>query len=181
MKRAFLAAFAISLVLVGTVLCGAGAGLAYLVVPEGPTRYATAIFSFAVPLGWKCRREHLDHVCDSGLPPHDSIVVFALKQRGVQDTMEAYEDHLRGPIAAPGDEGRQAEFVSVKRVRIAGADWLEGVRKNSEVKNYETTYLASITAEAAILFTFSVHEPAAPERRRELRSMADSLVIYQRR
>jgi hypothetical protein len=71
--------------------------------------------------------------------------------------------------------------VSLKRVLLAGADWVEGVRRNSEVKNYETTYLASLTAEAAVLFTFSVHEPAAPERRHELRSMADSLVIYQRR
>lgn len=181
MNRSFLTAFALSLVSVGILLCGAGAGLAYLLVPEVPKRYATGIFSFAVSPSWKCRREHLDHVCDSGLPPFDSIVIFTLKQRGLQDTLEAYEDHLRKPMTAAGDKGGQAEFVSLRRVRIAGSDWVEGIRRNSEVTNYETTYLAGVTAESAVLFTFSVHEPATSERRRQLRSMADSLVIYQRR
>ncbi|MCK1707715.1 MULTISPECIES: hypothetical protein [unclassified Bradyrhizobium] len=181
MSRSFVTAFALSLVSVGLLLCGAGAGLAYLLVPEAPRRYATAIFSFAVPPGWTCRREQLDYICDSGHPPFASIVIFTMKHRGTHDTLDAYEDHLRGPIPAVGNKSGEAELVSLKRVRIAGTDWVEGIRKNSEVPNYETTYLAGITAEAAVLFTFSIHEPADPKRRRQLRSMADSLVIYQRR
>lgn len=181
MNRSFLVAFAISFVSVGILLCGAGAGLAYLLVPGAPKRYATTIFSLAVSPGWKCRREYRDHVCNFGQPPFDSIVVFTLKQRGPQDTLEAYEEHLRGPIAAAGKNGGQADFVSLRRVRIAGTEWVEGTRRNSEVANYETTYLAGITAESAVLFTFSVHEPATPDRRRQLRTMADSLIIYQRR
>jgi hypothetical protein len=178
MTKSVLAAFVLSFVCVVTILCGAGSGIAYLLVPEPARRYATATFSFAIPPGWACRRENLEHVCDNGNPPHDSIVIFTMKQRGIQDTFQAYEDHLRGPIPAAGGGG-QSEFVSLKRVRIAGADWIEGVRRNSEARNYETTYLTSLTAEIAILFTFSVHEPASADRMRDLHTMADSLVVYQ--
>jgi hypothetical protein len=97
MSRSLLVAFVISLFLVGILLCGAGAGLAYLAVPKVPRKYATAIFSFAVPAGWTCRREGSEHVCDFGPPPFDSMVVLTMKYRGPNDNLEVYEDHLRNP------------------------------------------------------------------------------------
>jgi hypothetical protein len=54
-------------------------------------------------------------------------------------------------VAAADNKGGEAELVTLQRVRIAGSYWVEGMRRNSEVSNYETTYLADVTAETAVL------------------------------
>jgi hypothetical protein len=82
-------------------------------------------------------------------------------------------------MKAVGRDGN-AEFVSVERVTIGGKDWVEGVLIDSEVFNYETTYLATNTADAAILITFSVHKKFRAVRSEVLRRMMQSLVVYQR-
>jgi hypothetical protein len=64
-------------------------------------------------------------------------------------------------------------------VTIAGSEWVEGVLRDSEVHNYDTTYLAGNTAEVAILFTLSVHAKYREVRANDLRQMIESLVVYQ--
>ncbi len=154
-------------------------GGARLFVPTAPERFATAVYSFELAHGWKCTREGTEYVCSIGEPPLDAIIIAAMKYRGPTDTMSAYEEHLRSPRPAVGRDG-MAELVSMRRQIIAGTEWIEGVLRDSEVHNYETTYLAANTAEIAILITFSVHERSRAVRYQDLRSMIESLVIYQR-
>ncbi len=63
---------------------------------------------------------------------------------------------------------------------IAGSEWVEGVLRDSEGHNYDTTYLAGNTAEVAILFTLRVHAKYRGNRAADLRQMITSLVVYQR-
>lgn len=102
-----------------------------------------------------------------------------MKYRSQTDTLASYEQHLREPMPAVG-RGGNADLISLKRVTLAGSQWVEGVLRDSEVRNYYTTYLAGNTAEVAILVTFSVHERFRRARELDLRSMIESLVIYQR-
>jgi hypothetical protein len=174
-SKGFLAAFFGS----GMILVLLGLGGAWLFVPAPPKRFATAVYSFELAHGWKCVREGAEHVCDFGEPPSDAIIIAAMKYRGPMDTLAAYEEHLRSPRPAVGREGT-AELVSLRRQRIGGTEWVEGIFRDSEVLNYETTYLAGITAEIAILVTFSVHKKYRAVRSRDLRAMMESLVVYQR-
>jgi hypothetical protein len=162
----------------GASLAALAFGGAWLLVPPPLERFATAAYSFEIARGWSCIREGTEFVCRRGQPPSDSIIIMTAKYRGPEDTMSMYEDHLRGPIPAVGREGN-AELLSLKRVNLSGAEWVEGVLRDSEVAGYETTYLAALTAEVAMLVTFSIHEKFKTQRLLELRAMMDTLVIYQ--
>jgi hypothetical protein len=148
-------------------------------VPAPPERFATTVYSFELAKGWKCVREGTEYVCHLGKPPSDAIIIATMKYRGPTDNMTAYEEHLRSPKPAVGREGN-ADLVFLRRRRIAGTEWVEGVLRDSEVLNYETTYLAGNTAEIAILVTFTVHQQYRAVRSQDLHSMMESLVIYQR-
>jgi hypothetical protein len=172
--RAFLAGLALSAVTIG----GLGIGAAWLLVPTPPERFATAAFSFEMPPGWSCVREAKEYVCSFGKPPHDAIVIMVMKYRSADDTLKKYEEHLRTPKPAVGRDG-YADVVFIKRRTIAGSEWVEGVLRDSEAHNYDTTYLAGNTAEVAILFTLSVHAEYRDVRSKDLRQMIKSLVVYQ--
>jgi hypothetical protein len=156
----------------GAALAALAFGGAWLFVPSPPGRFATAVYSFELARGWSCIREGTEFVCRTGQPPFDSNILMTSKYRGPQDTMSAYEDHLRAPMPAVGREGN-AELLSIKRVNLSGAEWVEGVLRNSAVAGYDTTYLAAFTSEIAMLVTFSVHEKVKTQRLPELRAMMD--------
>jgi hypothetical protein len=178
MSQSFLKAFLAGLFFTAFAICGLGIGVAWLLVPSPPNRFSTAAFSFNLPRGWSCVREVTEYVCHEGQPPSDAIVIMTMKYRSPQDTLSSYEEHLRSPMPAVGRSGN-AELISLKKVNIAGADWVEGILRDSEVYNYDTTYLAGTTAEVGILVTFSVHKIVRTARDNELRSMIESLVVYQ--
>lgn len=163
----------------GTILGLIGLGGAWMFVPAPPERFATAVYSFELAGGWTCAREVTEIVCRLGEPPSDAIIIATMKYRGPTDTMKAYEEHLRSPRPAVGRDGN-AELVSLRREIIAGTEWVKGTLRDSEARNYETTYLAGNTAEIAMLITFSVHERYRAARSQDLRSMMESLVVYQR-
>lgn len=179
MRGPFVRAFLTGLALSAVAICGLGIGAAWLLVPRPPERFATAAFSFNLAPGWSCVREATEYICRLGKPPSDSIIIMAMKYRSADDTLDEYEKHLRTPRPAIGGDG-PAEIISIQRVSIAGTRWVEGVIRDAEVHNYDTTYLAGNTAEVAILFTLSVHAKYRDIRAKDLRQMAESLVVYQR-
>ncbi|WP_027520545.1 hypothetical protein [Bradyrhizobium sp. Ec3.3] len=178
MRGSFFRAFLVGLSLTALMICGLGIGAAWLLVPTPAVRFATAAFSFEMPAGWSCTREVTEYVCRLS-EPSDAIVIMTMKYRSADDTLVKYEEHLRTPMPAVGRDGH-AELVSVGRRTIAGSEWVEGILRDSEAHNYDTTYLTGITAEVAILFTLSVHAKYREARAKDLRKMIESLVVYQR-
>ncbi|MER8522983.1 hypothetical protein [Mesorhizobium sp. M0220] len=179
MKSSSIKGFVMGMTVSGIAIGGLGVGIAWLLIPVPPERFATDRFSFNLPRGWSCHREVTEYVCQLGKPPFDATVVLTMKYRAQTDTLASYEAHLREAMPAVG-RGGNADLISLKRVTLAGSQWVEGVLRDSEVHNYYTTYLAGNTAEVAILVTFSVHERFRRAREPDLRSMIESLVIYQR-
>lgn len=178
MNGAFLKAFLTGITLSAVGIGGLGVGAAWFIVPVPSERFATAAFSFAPAPGWSCMREVTEYVCRSGQPPSDAIVIMTMKHRSADDTLAKYEERLRSPMPAVGRDG-YADLISLHHRIYAGTEWVEGVLRDSEVHNYDTTYLAGVTAEVAILFTMSVHAKFRDVRAKELRAMAESLVVYQ--
>lgn len=156
-----------------------GALVGYLTVSPEPEHFATSVFSFEIPPGWTCHREVTETICKIGAPPSDAIVIMAMKSRNKEDTLAAYEAHLRGPL--PRADGRgDAHLISLRRISLGGMHWIEGRYEGSEVPNWETTYLAANTAEVGILITFSVHTNFRAQRAADLEKMARTIMVNQR-
>jgi hypothetical protein len=115
-------------------------------------------------------------------PPYSAIAIIAIKERGADDNLMAYEDHLRQSRQLSDKTGSGgASVVSyVKRVRLGHAEWVEALHLGSEVPNYDTYYLATTTSHLGILVTMSVHHDHQSTYVRQLTEMMSSLNLYQK-
>jgi hypothetical protein len=173
----FLSAF---LAFVITLASTAGIGLVagrYLAPPAPLPRFIADTFEFTLAPGWVCDLEETEHVCWKGRPPHEAIAVIAMKRRGPEDNLAAYDKHLRTPKAM--ESGVFSTIRGVERRSLAGYDWIQAIHLSSEVPNYVTIYLATATSQVGLVATFSVHKDHEEEARREMEIMMSSLKIHQ--
>lgn len=169
-----------AITLIGVAAIG---GLAWrLLVPPTPLpRFIIGPVEFSLPPGWSCDFADGAYSCESGPPPNDATVIFAVKLRGPKDTMRAFEHHLSHPRNTNGLSKLPAELRSKPHhVWLADHDWIEAVEVNSELQNYVTTYLATVTSYVSVLVTFSAYQPHRARFKRDFEIMEKSLIIHQR-
>jgi hypothetical protein len=169
-------------------LAAAGA-LAWLVsrtfVTPPPERIMTDAFQMDLAPGWSCEQDDLAWTCVPGGPEEQTsvVAVFAMKYRGSEDTPEVYVAYLREPKPVRtrdgGTELSAVEYVKVSR--IGGYDWVDAMHLGSEIGNYYTQYLATVTSHIAILVSFSAHKEDFDRYNPELKQMIRSLLVYQQR
>jgi hypothetical protein len=169
----------------GTVLILVGAGYAVtrltLRQPRDPFRAGS--FEFDLAPGWWCERDSSAYVCNPpGQPPYAATVIMAIKERGPDDNLQAYEDFLKQPKSASAGAGpNPLSVVSyVGRTTLAGVQWVEALHLGSEIANYDTYYLATTTATLGILVTMSVDRQEEANYVRQLTDMMNTLHVYQR-
>ena len=75
---------------------------------------------------------------------------------------------------------RVSEIRYVRRRMIANHEWVEALHAGSEVPNYDTYYLATITSDLGVLVTMSVHKDHSDKYIGQLNDMIATLNIYQR-
>jgi hypothetical protein len=165
------------------ILAGAGYAISEIAVRQPRDPFRTGSFEFDLAPGWWCGREGAEYVCDPpGKPPFPAIAVIAIKERNRDDNLKAYEDHLRQPQPLANKTGNATlSTVSyVKRVKLGHADWIEALHLGSEVPNYNTYYLATVTSHLGILVTMSVHRDQQRKYVDQLNDMMNSLNLYQK-
>jgi hypothetical protein len=178
MSARFFAAAAIAFVLTLAGLSGVGLVAAQLLAPPKPLpRFIADTFEFTLAPAWACDLDETEYVCWKGKPPHQAIAVIAMKRRGPQDNLAAYEEHLRTP--QPGQDGALSTIRSVEHRMLAGYEWIQAVHVSSEIPNYITIYLATATSQVGVLATFSIHRDNEEAGRREMDIMMSSLKIHQ--
>jgi hypothetical protein len=176
MTYPFFAASAIAFVLTLAGLGGIGLATAKFLAPPAPlSRFITDTFEFTLAPAWSCDLEETEYVCWKGRPPHEAVAIIALKRRGPQDNLAAYEEHLR----TPNLNGAQSTIRSITRRMFGGYQWIEAVHLSSEVSNYVTIYLATVTSQVAVLATFSFHRDYEQAVRLEMDIMISSLKVHQ--
>jgi hypothetical protein len=174
----FFAALGKAFVLTLAALGAAGWLAAQFLAPAAPLpRFITDTFEFNLAPGWGCDLDETEYVCWKGKPPHEAIAIIALKRRGPQDNLAAYEDHLRTPRT--DQDGTVATIRSVEHRTLAGYEWIEAIHESSEVRNYITIYLATVTSQVGALATFSFHRNYEQAVRKEMEIMMGSLKIHQ--
>jgi hypothetical protein len=166
------------------VLVGAGLLITAFAVRTPRDPFRAGSFEFDLAPGWWCEFEDNAYVCSpAGKPPYSAIVVMAIKERNNNDTLAAYEKHLTEPQRQKNsrDGGEQSSEVRYVKRRILGEhEWVESLHVGSEVPDYETYYLGTVTSYLGILVTMSVHKDHTAEYIRQLDDMMSTLNVYQR-
>jgi len=202
MSLRFFSIFAAAFLVTSGILGGAGYAISLWSVAPPRDVFRTGYFEFELAPGWWCEVDGTEYVCTPpGKAPHSAIAIIALKERNNEDTLDAYEEHLKKQqstlaatpefrmlgavkIGQPPDPAPVAESAAdtnyVRRRQIGDHTWIEALQLGSEVPNFETYYLGTTTSGLGILVTLSVNKNQAAKYIRELNAMIASLQIYQR-
>lgn len=177
---AFLTAFCLT---VGT-LAGAGYGVTLLTVAKPRDMFRTGFFEFEVAPGWECDLDGTEYVCQArGAKQKGAIAIMAIKERKKgMDSLEEYEAHLRKPLPLDGTE-ESSSLSTIKRpparIRLGENEWVESLHCGSELKNFCTYYLGTVTSHVGILITMSYREGAEGTYTTDLSDMMRTVRMYQ--
>lgn len=165
--------------LVFAALTAAGLAVANYLMPAPANIYRMSVYDITLPRGWVCGMEGSELVCTPpGPQPYHAILIATMKYRNPQkDTFAAYEAHLKTPTSPTNEPTSIVE--QVKRSVINGRTWIEGTHLNSEVIGYRTHYMATFTAQVAILITFSSYAKELKAYQPVLEGVVRSVNIYQ--
>ena len=130
---------------------------------------------------WRCSAEGADTICRpvGSLDELKKVIIWSAKEKGPNDSLENYRQHLSEI------KKWKSKFLNVTSVPISsrivnlnGRDWVDAVQFNSEVRNYTTRYLATVTENRAILVTLSARKESFKDFERELQPNIDGLVLH---
>jgi hypothetical protein len=125
--------------------------------------FRSSYLSFELPPAWKCNLEGMAWVCEdtSEGDQKTAIIILTAKERGNEDRLDLYEDHLSAtkPLmdskGVPSGRSSTVEFV--RRETIGDRTWVHSRQFESEVPNYYTDYFVTVDDEIGILVTFSAY------------------------
>lgn len=188
MGSRFVAALLISFTVCLLLLGGAGFAVTQLLVPAPRDPFRGDYFEFILAKGWQCEPDGTEVICaPPGKEPHAALAVMATKERNAQDTLDVYEAHLRQPQdinrdskAKAGSAPQMSVIRKVGRRTLGRTTWVEAVHESSEIANFNTYYLGTVTASIGILVTMTVQKEAEAQYQQELQEMMSTLRVYQR-
>jgi len=170
------------LALLATLAGLSAIGLAsYAIVQRPSDKFVASFFEFTLPKGWSCALEGTEYVCSVGPAPHAAIVILAMKYRNSNDSRAKYIEHLKQPQEITDKDGKvlHSEVRFVEEQQIAGYNWIVSLHYQSELPNFYTQYMATVTSHVGVLITFSAHKDAYDRYTVEFDGMMQSLVVYQ--
>jgi hypothetical protein len=164
------------------ILAGAGDAVTNMVVSTPRDSFRTMSFEFDLAPGWWCASVGGEYICAPQGPfPRAAIAMIAIKNRGDQDSLRAYEEDLSHPRTPTGDAERVGELARVQYVKrriLGSAEWVEALHTGSEVSNYDTYYLETVTSTAGIVVIMSVHKHHEPTYIKQLSKMMSTLNVH---
>lgn len=153
-----------------------GIGLSYYAYAQ---MFQNQFIEFKIPENWECRSEGTEWVCMSNNPKikKETIVVFAAKLAGPQDTLKEYMTYLQQPRRLTDLEGKSIEGTIryTKHKDISGHTWVDSVQIHGEIPGFITRYLATTYQELGILVTYSILESRWDAYESMFRRMVDTL------
>jgi hypothetical protein len=178
---ALLTAFCITI----GALAGAGYSVTLLTVPPPRDVFRTGFFEFEIAPGWECDQDGTEYVCQTrGKKQKGSIAIIAMKERKKDmDSLEEYETHLKKRQPLGGDSGASSLSViaiAPRRIKLGQNEWVESLHCGSEIQNYCTYYLGTVTSHLGVLVTMSYREGQEATYLTDLSEMMKTIHVYQR-
>ncbi len=124
--------------------------------------FSNSYVSFELPTNWTCTQEGYEHVCVNKFSKKEkeAVIILTAKKKGPQDTLKNYETHLKTPRKMKNYKNApyESKVKVVKKRKISGVNWVDGIHLGSEVETYYTRYAATAIDSLGILVTFSAHK-----------------------
>lgn len=123
--------------------------------------FRNSYVSFELPDKWNCEIEGTEWVCNSSFHQQakEAVIILTAKEASPIDNLTTYQQNLEQPRLLPTNGGKplRSKVIEVKRRKISGVQWVDGLHNGSEVPNYYTRYLATVQDGVAIIVSFSGH------------------------
>lgn len=147
--------------------------------------YSTTFCEFELPPGWDCALEGAEYVCQSENADRkkESIIILAAKERGEQDSLDAYMAYLKKAkeFSLPGGKKQISEAKSTKLSRINDQQWVDALHLASEVPGFYTRYLATVKEDIGVAVTFSVGKDQYAEYAPMMEKLVSSLRVFRKK
>ena len=166
----------LSLTLIAGFVTGLTTSCASMRKPE-----PTPIVELHTDSSWRCTHESpTTTTCRPTMPPADleKAIIWTAKQAGPEDTMDQYRERM-GRVIKQKVHFREliSKPVSNEVVAINGQDWVDAVQINSEIRNFNTRYLATVKNGVAILVTFTARKEVFADFQKEIQPIVDQLKV----
>ncbi|MDK1388856.1 hypothetical protein QN224_25990 [Sinorhizobium sp. 8-89] len=174
--------FYVAMVLTSGLLLLVGSGLAFLAIRAPPRYFRTTFFEWPIPVGWECDIEGTETVCSPDEDgPKGTIIITTAKLRGPMDTLDAYKEHLKMPLPVKTKDGHEvlSKPLYVREIELGGRTWIDGRHHGSEIPNYDTRYLATVTSRLAVLATYAIHADQFYKYEKVLNSSFEQMQMYE--
>jgi len=136
--------------------------------------------TFQLIPGWVCNKDNQNLVCLDKSPQSkkNSALVLSLKIRSSEDSLPVYRDQLSRPRTLyQGDMASPSIPKGIKDRTINSDLWVEGIHIGSEIPEYYTHYLATVSGEYAVLISVSVLQTEYTEGLKTLEPIISSLKL----
>lgn len=132
----------------------------FVTLPVQAKKFTSQFCEFELPPNWECSLEGSEWVCQSldKARKKEAIIILAAKVRGAQDTLQAYQEHLkeRKKFTIPGGKTQTSDPQYSVVKEINGQKWIDSLHLASEVPGFYTRYLATVISDLGVAVTFSV-------------------------
>ena len=123
-------------------------------------KFSSQFCEFDLPDGWECDLEGSEWVCQSGNKDRrkEAIVILAAKERGEEDSLDAYQAYLKQKkvYKLPGGKNIVSEMRYANTTEINDHTWIDAMHLQSEIPGYYTRYLATVKERLGVGVTFTV-------------------------
>jgi hypothetical protein len=128
--------------------------------------------------------EGAEWVCQNTQPDKrkEAIIIFAAKERGDQDSLDAYLAHLSKDksFTAPDGKTYQSQKRWAKTENVNGQVWVDAMHLDSEIKGFYTSYFATIREDIGVLVTFSVNRLKYQDYLPQIEEVKRSLRVFRK-
>jgi len=158
-----------------TILFGASAHAA---------RFTNQFIEFELPPRWQCNLEGAEWVCQSTdeTRKRDAIIVLAAKNKGDQDSLDQYLNHLKAPKIYQSVQGRtvKSDPKYAKTVQLGGQPWVDSLHLESELPGFYTRYVATVKQDIGVLVTFSINKDKYNQYLPDCENMINTLKVFKK-
>jgi hypothetical protein len=152
--------------------------------PAHAARFANQFAEFELPAQWQCSLEGAEWVCQNTQESkkRDAIIILAAKLKGDQDSLDQYQNYLKGPKSYTSVQGKPvtSEVKYAKTVDLNGQPWVDSLHLDSELPGFYTRYLATIKLDIGVLVTYSIQKDKYQDYLQDLENMARTLKVFRK-
>ena len=147
-------------------------------------KFSGRLVEFELPPGWDCKLDRGDWICQSAdsSRQQEAIIIVASKQRGAQDSLKHYREHLQQGRSYRVSNGARITVSLPRYVQsrsIAGHIWIDALQLAGQVPGFYTRYMASVKRGNGLAVTFTVARDKYPQYKEVFDGVASSLRTFE--